>query len=71
MNISPHHQRPTKYPWPGTASAAAVVLGLALVLLIGFMVISDSSTNDNEERDPSGMRVTAPQGLELPGRASC
>lgn len=63
MNISPHHQRPTKYPWPGVASAATVVLGLALVLLIGFMVISDSSANDDEESDPSGMRVTAPQGL--------
>jgi len=41
------------------ASAATVVLGLALVLLIGFMLIGDSSANDNEESDPTGMRVTA------------
>jgi hypothetical protein len=41
INVSPHHQRPTKYPWPGRASALALVLGLALMLLIGFIVIAD------------------------------
>ena len=62
MNISPHHQRPTKYPWPGMASAATVVLALALIVFIGFTLISDSSTPpDNEAPDPTGMRVTAPQ----------
>ncbi len=59
MNISPHHQRPTKYPWPAMASAATVVVGLALVLLIGFMLIGDSPANDPEESDPTVMRVTA------------
>jgi len=61
VNISPHHQRPTKYPWPGIASAAAVVVGLALILFIGFMLIRGSPTPDNEAVDPTGMRITAPQ----------
>lgn len=65
MNISPHHQRPTRYPWPGMASGAAVIVGLALVLLIGVLVIGGWSTNDNEEPDPTG--VPAAQGLRLPG----
>ena len=59
MNISPHHQRPTKYPWPGVASAVTVILGIALIVIIGLMVLGDSSTNDNEESVPTGMRLIA------------
>ena len=63
MNVSPHHQRPTKYPWPGKVSAAMVVVGLVLIVFIGFMLIRSSSTPGNEAPDPTGMRVTAPQRL--------
>ena len=56
MNISPHHQRPTKYPWPGIASVVTVVIGLALILIIGFMLISDSATPDEGAPDATGMR---------------
>lgn len=64
MNISPHHQRPTKYPWPGPASAAMVVLALAVVLAIGYhTLIGDSPANENEEPFPTGTRVTASQWL--------
>ena len=62
MNISPHHQRPTKYPWPGPASAAIVVLALALVvLLIGFMLLGGSPADENEEQTTTGTRITAQQ----------
>lgn len=59
MNISPHHQRPSKYPWPGVASAVTVVLGLALIVIIALFVLGESSANDNEESEPTGMRVAA------------
>lgn len=61
MNVSPHHQRPTKYPWPGPASAAVVVLALALVVLIGFMLLGGSPADGNEEPTPTGTRITAQQ----------
>ena len=60
MNISPHEQRPTKYPWPGPASALAVVLGVAVVVTIGFMLLAQPATED-EEAAPTGVRVTAAQ----------
>lgn len=59
MNISPHHQRPTKYPWPGVASAVPVVLGLALIVIIALFVLGESSANDNGESEPTGMALTA------------
>ena len=58
MNVSPHQQRPTRYPWPGPASAAVVVLAIALVVLLGFMLIGDSPENGNEEPSPTGTRLT-------------
>jgi len=61
MNVSPHHQRPTKYPWPGRASGAAIVLGLVLVVLIGFVLVADPFGNDNEERDPAPTQARAAQ----------
>ena len=63
MNVSPHQQRPTRYPWPGPASAAIVVLALALVVLIGFMLVGDTPTNESEEASPSGTRITASERL--------
>jgi hypothetical protein len=60
MNISPHQQRPTKYPWPGPASAAMVVLALAVVLAIGYyLLIGDSPANESEDASPTGTRITA------------
>jgi len=61
MNVSPHQQRPTKYPWPGPASAA--VVALALVVLIGFMLLGGSPAEENEEPTPTGTRITAQQRL--------
>jgi hypothetical protein len=61
MNVSPHHQTPTKYPWPGRASALMVVFGIVVVLIIGFILIVDPFAGDNVERDPAAMRVTAVQ----------
>lgn len=63
MNVSPHHQRPTKYPWPGPASAAVVVLALAVFLVIGFMLIGGSPADENEKPSPTGTRITAVQWL--------
>jgi hypothetical protein len=57
MNVSPHHQRPTKYPWPRPASAAWVVLALAAALLIGFMLVSGSPADENVEPSPKAARV--------------
>ena len=62
MNISPHHQRPTRYPWPGMASGVTVVVAVVLILFIGFVLIVDPFTHDSEERDPTA-RVTAAQGF--------
>ena len=61
MNVSPHQQRPTKYPWPGPASAAIVVLALAAVVVIGMMLIGGSPANPTQDASPSGSRVTASQ----------
>jgi hypothetical protein len=63
MNVSPHQQRPTKYPWPGPASAAMVVLALAVLLLIVFMLIGDSPASENGEPAPTSTRITAQQRL--------
>ncbi len=61
MNISPHHQRPTKYPWPGMASALMVVFALLMALLIGFFII-DPFSNRSADGDPAAMQVTVAQG---------
>jgi hypothetical protein len=63
MNVSPHHQRPTKYPWPGLASARMVVLAIVLIALIGFILIADPFTTDDASVDPTATRVTAARGL--------
>ncbi|HSJ00570.1 MAG TPA: hypothetical protein VLA59_09320 [Patescibacteria group bacterium] len=63
MNVSPHQQRPTKYPWPGPASAAMVVLAIALAVLIGFMLIGDPTPDENAEPSPTGTRPTATERL--------
>lgn len=63
MNVSPHHQRPTKYPWPGTASRVAVVVGVVLIVLIGFVLIADPFANGSGEGDPAAMRVSAAHEL--------
>lgn len=58
MNVSPHQQRPTKYPWPGNQPVLGVVVVIVLVLVIGFLVVN--WMDDDDERDAEGMRVTAP-----------
>ena len=63
MNVSPHHQRPTKYPWPGPASGVWVLLAIAVLLLIAFMVLVGSPPAENEEPTPTGTRIIAPQRL--------
>ena len=63
MNISPHQQRTTKYPWPGMASALVVVVAVVLVLFIGFVLIADPFGTTNEEPDPAATRITAAHGL--------
>ena len=63
MNVSPHHQRPTKYPWPGPASAAIVLLAIVLAVLIGFQLLGNSPADENEELAPAGARTTVQQRL--------
>ena len=63
MNVSPHQQRPTRYPWPGPASAAVVVVAIALVVLIGLMLIGDSPFEGNEDPSPAGTQLTASERL--------
>jgi len=63
MNVSPHQQRTTKYPWPGRASAVIVVVAVVLVLFIGFVLIADPFRNTNEEPDEAATRITASHGL--------
>ena len=57
MNISPHHQRPTKYPWPGGQPVLGLVLVVALVLVIGSIVAS--WLDDNEGPDAGSNPGTA------------
>jgi hypothetical protein len=59
MNISPHHQRTTKYPWPGGPSIVGVAVVIVVVLVSGFIVIN--LMNDNDERAAAGMRVATSQ----------
>jgi hypothetical protein len=40
-----------------------VVVALALILLIGFILVADPFTNDNDERDPAAMRATVALGF--------
>jgi hypothetical protein len=63
MNVSPHHQRPTKYPWPGPASAAVVLVALAVVLVIGLMLIGGPPADETEELSPTGTRIAASEWL--------
>jgi hypothetical protein len=63
MNISPHQQRTTKYPWPGMASAVAIVVAVVLVLLIAYVLIADPFRNTNEEPGPATTLITAADRL--------
>jgi hypothetical protein len=63
INVSPHHQRPTKYPWPGAASGFTVVLGLAVIVVIGFLLIANPFANDADEPTPTSMSGANIQGL--------
>lgn len=64
MNVSPHHQRPTKYPWPGPASAAVVLLALGLVVLVGFMLLGGSTRDENEQPTVTGTRSMPSNGAD-------
>lgn len=57
MNISPHQQRPTKYPWPGNQPVLGVVVVVVLVLVIGFIFVN--WMDDSDEPDATGIPVTA------------
>ena len=57
MNISPHHQRPTKYPWPGMASTAAVILAIVVIAIIGFILVVDPFGGGAGDADPSATRA--------------
>jgi hypothetical protein len=59
MNVSPHHQHPTKYPWPGMASRLIVIVALVVVLFIGFLLIADPFGNANEADDSTALRAIA------------
>ena len=63
MNVSPHHQHPTKYPWPGMASRLIVIVAVVVILLIGFVLIADPLGNENDEADTTALRATAAQGI--------
>ena len=63
MNVSPHHQHPTKYPWPGMASRLMVIVAVVVILLIGFVLIADPFGNENDEADTTALRATAAQGI--------
>jgi hypothetical protein len=60
VNISPHHQKPTRYPWPGLASRAFVVVGLVVIVLIAWMLIADPGSGDPDDDGSAGARVTLP-----------
>jgi hypothetical protein len=62
MNVSPHQQRPTKYPWPGRASVLIVMIALLLILVIGYVLI-DPFSDGGEDGGPAAMRVTAERAL--------
>ena len=63
MNVSPHQQHPTKYPWPGQASRAMVLLGIALLVLIAVVLIANPWSNDDPDPASSSMRTTASQRM--------
>lgn len=63
MNVSPHQQHPTKYPWPGMASRLIVIVAVVVILLIGFLLIADPFGNANDEADTTAVRETAAQGV--------
>ena len=63
MNVSPHQQRPTKYPWPGRASALIIVIALLLILVIGYVLIVDPFADDAEDGGPAATRTTVDRTL--------
>ena len=64
MNVSPHHQRPTKYPWPGPPSAVGVVVVIVAALILGFIVMT--WVNDDDELDATGSQRTASVLVTVP-----
>ncbi len=60
MNISPHHQKPTRYPWPGLASRAFVVVGLVVIVLIALMLIADPGSGDPDDGGSATARMNLP-----------
>ena len=63
MNVSPHQQRLTRYPWPGRASALIVVVALLVILVIGYILVADPFADDAEEGATAAMHVTASRTL--------
>jgi hypothetical protein len=63
MNVSPHHQRPTRYPWPGRASALIVIVALLLILVIGYILVADPFADDGGDGAPAAMGVTTARTL--------
>lgn len=61
MNVSPHQQHPTKYPWPGLASRAMVLLGIAIIVLIAVVIIADPWSSDDPDPASSSTRTTGSQ----------
>ena len=61
MNVSPHQQHPTKYPWPGLASRAMVLLGIAVIVLIALVLIADPWSNEDPDPASSSSRATSSQ----------
>ena len=58
VNVSPHHQRPSKYPWPGLASRAVMVVGIVLIVLLVLALILDPFSNDQADEGSAGTRTT-------------
>ena len=59
MNVSPHHQTPTNYPWPGRASRAVILLGIVVIVVIVALVILDPWANDEaDESAPASAAMT-------------
>jgi hypothetical protein len=59
VNISPHHQKPTKYPWPGLASRAFLVVGILVLAVIALLLIGSFVTPDDAAPSPTAMRALA------------
>lgn len=61
MNVSPHHQRPTRYPWPGRASGLAIVVAVVVIAIVAFILVADPFGTSTP--DPSAMRFSMTAAL--------